>query len=87
MIELNGKPEIEFPIIWNYRIMCNNTQQVREAISRILYSVGIEKFTEGNLSSSGKYITLKASREVHSFDQLHELPTLLGKIDGVRQVL
>ncbi len=84
---MTNSSEIEFPVEWTYRILCENSDKVAADVKAMLGSMGIEKLTKGNASSSGKYITLKTSKVVNSIEELNDLPKKVAALDGVRHVL
>ncbi len=81
------QPEIEFPVDWTYRILCDNSPEVRSSLNAMLDSLGIGEMKEGNVSRTGKYVTFKVKRTVYSMDELHDLPKRLNVIPGIKQIL
>jgi putative lipoic acid-binding regulatory protein len=80
------KPEISYPAEWGYRVVCSSEEEVRAHLLEILGQVEHE-LSAGNVSSSGKYVTLNLKLVVN--DEAHRLriyEQLTGH-DAVRLVL
>lgn len=84
---MQQQPEINFPVDWTYRILCDNQPQVRADLQAKLSSVGVDKMEEGNVSKTGKYITFKVKRNVNSLEELQGFPKELSDVAGVKQIL
>lgn len=84
---MQQQPEINFPVDWTYRILCDNQPQVRTDLQEKLNSLGVDKMEEGNVSKTGKYITFKVKRKVNSLEELQGFPKELSDIAGVKQIL
>ncbi len=82
------QPEIEFPVDWTYRILCENSPVVKTELCSLLNSLGEHTFESGNTSKTGKYITYKVVKKaISNYDELRDLPKRLAVISGVKQVL
>jgi len=84
---MQTQPEINFPVDWTYRILCDNQPQVRTDLQAKLTSLGVDKMEEGNVSKTGKYITFKVKRTVNSLEELQGFPKNLSDVSGVKQIL
>ena len=85
---MNTQPEIEFPADWTYRVLCLDRAGIKEEIETVITPLKPKNGLEvGNKSSSGKYITYKFTTVVHSLKELHGIPQLIAKIEGVKQIL
>lgn len=82
-----AQPEIEFPVDWTYRILCENTPELRVALKEKVNSLGVDKMEEGNVSKTGKYVTFKVKKIVNSMEELHGFPKALQGISGIKQIL
>ena len=82
------QPEIEFPVDWTYRVLCENTPVVKTELCTLLDALGEHSFESGNISKTGKYITYKiVKKAIPNYDELRDLPKRLAVISGVKQVL
>ena len=69
-MELEGKPEIEYPCPWTYRIICTDESAVRAAVFEIV--AGAEHtLVHVQTSASGRYQTLQLDLVVR--DEAHRL--------------
>ncbi len=63
MSPLEGKPEIHYPCIWQYKVIGREHRLIREAIEEICAPVPVS-ITYSHSSSSGKYHSYNAEIEV-----------------------
>ena len=59
------KPNIEYPCLWQYKVIATNGTRVREIISDHLGDAPYS-LSESNRSSSGKYISMNLEVTVYS---------------------
>jgi uncharacterized protein len=60
---LEGKPEIHYPCIWQYKVIGKDHSLIKEAIEEICAPVPVS-ITYSHSSSSGKYHSYNAEIEV-----------------------
>lgn len=88
MIDLNNsQPEIEFPVNWTYRLLCENTEEVKKSLTEKLTELNVKGLQSGNISKTGKYITFKVNKTVNSLEELHGFPKELQSVSGIKQIL
>ena len=84
------KNEIAYPARWEYRIFVESA--VLEAARQIVGAILAEhdehaELTDGDRSSSGKYLALRGRAEVKSKDEAEALGRKLAAVPGVKFVL
>lgn len=79
---LEGKPEIGYPCIWQYKVIGREQQRIEQAIAEICSPVPV-KITYSHSSSSGKYHSYNAEIEVQDdesrlalYRALHDHPDI-----------
>ncbi|MDJ0623005.1 MAG: DUF493 domain-containing protein [Desulfocapsaceae bacterium] len=79
---LEGKPEIHYPCIWQYKVIGREQQRIERAIEEICSPVPV-KITYSHSSSSGKYHSYNAEIEVQDdegrlalYRALHDHPDI-----------
>lgn len=85
MQEINGKPQIDYPTIWEYRIIGKNRQELEEIVKKTFtqdYSL-----KEGQTSSGGKFVSVVVSTQVASEQERNELFAKLKNHPQVSMVL
>jgi putative lipoic acid-binding regulatory protein len=68
MKKLNGKPLMNYPCSWGYKVIGEDDTGLRAAITAIMQDVP-HRVTPSNRSASGKYICLDVDTLVISEDQ------------------
>lgn len=68
MKKLNGKPAMDYPCSWGYKVIGPDDNRLRVAIAAIMQDVP-HSITPSNRSASGKYICLDVEMLVTSEDQ------------------
>lgn len=63
----NKKPEINYPCLWQYKLIGTAKHEILNAIS-IVVGDQDHTITESKKSSTGKYLSLNLELEVHSED-------------------
>jgi uncharacterized protein len=63
MAPLEGKPEIRYPCVWQYKVIGREHSLIKEAIEEICAPVPVS-ITYSHSSSSGKYHSYNAEIEV-----------------------
>ena len=84
------KPEIVYPARWEYRVFVN--ADMLEGARRIIGEILAEQderaeLADGEKSSSGKYLALRARAEVKSKTEAETLGRKLAQVPGVKFVL
>ena len=84
------KNEIAYPARWEYRVFVES--DMLEAARQIVGTILAEhdehaELTDGERSSSGKYLALRARAEVKSKAEAEELGRKLATVPGVKFVL
>lgn len=84
------KNEIVYPARWEYRVFVE--RDMLDAVREILGNILAEQderaeLTDGERSSSGKYLALRARAEVKSKDEAETLGRRLAAVPGVKFVL
>ena len=85
-----NKAEITYPARWEYRVFVET--ELLAAAREILGGILAEQderaeLTDGERSSSGKYLALRARAEVKSRDEAEALGRKLKAVPGVKFVL
>ena len=84
------KNEIAYPARWEYRVFAeaDKLAMVREVVGAILAEHDEHaELTDGDRSSSGKYLALRGRAEVKSKDEAEALGRKLAAVPGVKFVL
>lgn len=85
MQEINGKPQIDYPTMWEYRIIGKDRQELEEIVKKTFaqdYSL-----KEGQTSSGGKFVSVVVSTQVASEQERNELFAKLKNHPQVSMVL
>lgn len=85
MQEINGKPQIDYPTKWEYRIIGKDKKELEEIVKGI-FPQGYE-LKEGQASSGGKFVSIVVTSEVASEEQRNELFAKLKNHPQVSMVL
>lgn len=80
------KPEINYPCLWQYKVIGKVEHEILEAISGV---VGDKDHTicTSNKSSSGKYLSINLELEVHSEDMRNTIFTELQAHPSLRMII
>jgi putative lipoic acid-binding regulatory protein len=80
--------EVEFPVEWQFRIMCDSQVDVTDDLVAVLKSFGVNKFPKtANKSSGGKYLSYAIKVTFHDKASMDLMATQLSQINGVKMVL
>ena len=83
-----NKPELEFPLHWEYKIIATRTD---EAFAAICQAISAHGFTEtpcaSNVSRNGSYVTYTVRMRIESREQLDGLSLALSGCEGVKYLL
>ena len=83
--------EIQFPREWEYRIFCDSSSYETVQLEAKQRVAGMKlsglQLTDGGVSGSGKYRSLRLTVNVASKDEANDLGAALKNIDGVRFIL
>ncbi|HIY43788.1 DUF493 domain-containing protein [uncultured Helicobacter sp.] len=85
MQEINGKPQIDYPTQWEYRIIGKDKKELEEIVKEI-FPQGYE-LKDGQASSGGKFVSIVVSAEVASEQERNELFAKLKNHPQVSMVL
>lgn len=85
MQEINGKPQIDYPTQWEYRIIGKDKKKLEEIVKEI-FPQGYE-LKYGQASSGGKFVSIVVSAEVASEQERNELFAKLKNHPQVSMVL
>jgi putative lipoic acid-binding regulatory protein len=87
MQDLSGrKPEIDYPCRWQFRLIGEERAAMVEAITT-LAGIPADEITEANVSSGGRYLSLKIELVVHDDDERLAYYRLLAAHPAIRMVL
>jgi len=82
------RPQLEFPLPWEFTIIAVRTDEAYEAICAALRDHG---FTEtprsGNVSRNGSYVTYTLCLRMENREQLDNVTRALGQCAGVKYLL
>jgi putative lipoic acid-binding regulatory protein len=83
-----NKPELEFPLHWEYKIIAVRSDEVFAAILEVMKRHG---FTEtpcaSNVSRNGSYVTYTVRMHIESREILDSLGAALAGCEGVKYLL
>ncbi len=85
-----NKNEISYPARWEYRVFveADMLEAARQFIGAILADQDERaELTDGEKSSSGRYLALRARAEVRSKDEAELLARKLAEVPGVKFVM
>ena len=82
------RPELEFPLHWEYRIIAVRTDEAFAAICEVIRAHGFEETpTAGNVSRSGSYVTYSVRMRLETREALDSLSRALAACEGVKYLL
>lgn len=83
-----GNTQIEFPVVWHYKIITEADKPVAEALQEVLNQHKItDKLTAGQVSKNGSYQTYKVSVEFHNKETMDLVSKSIGATAGVKFML
>ena len=83
-----GNTQIEFPVLWHYKIITEADKPVAEELQKVLDSHNItDKLTAGQLSKNGSYQTYKVSVTFHDKATMDLVSKNIGSVPGVKFML
>lgn len=85
MQEIEGKPQIDYPTQWEYRIIGKDKKELEEIVKSIFPSSYTLK--DGNTSHGGKFVSIVVSTEVVSEEERNELFAKLKNHPHISMVL
>lgn len=85
MQQIDGKPQIDYPTMWEYRIIGKNKQELEEIVKDIFPHGYVLK--DGQASSGGKFVSIVVSAEVASEEQRNDFFAKLKNHPQVSMVL
>jgi len=84
---MQQKPEIEFPVKWNYKIIVNDVSAKAE-LEEVLSDHGYSKnVTEGNASKTGKFQAYRVSVTFNDQESMDKLSKAFGSLACVKFML
>ncbi len=83
-----NRPELEFPLHWEYKIIALQGAEALEAICAVIAEHGFSHTpTAGNMSRNGKYITYSVRMHLSTREQLDGLTKAFAGCAGVKYLL
>lgn len=73
----------KFPDVFTFKIMGDNTNQFSADARKIFDGRSDVTFAE-NISRTGKYISISATTEVWTYEELESLYTAISKLNGLK---
>ncbi len=80
------KPEIDYPCTWQYKVIGEDKEAIREAVFDICSKKEIT-FSYSHASSSGKYLSFNAELTVDNEEDRLSIFTRLGKHPAIKVVM
>ena len=81
-----NKPKIEYPCPWQYRLIGEDADAMRKALSSAV-DVGRCIVSEKNRSASGKYVSMEVELIVQNEEERQALYQFLAEHPAIRMVL
>lgn len=82
------RPELEFPLHWEYKIIAARSDETFTAICESIRAHGFEETPKAsNVSRSGSYVTYTVSMRMESREILDSLSGALCACEGVKFIL
>ena len=83
-----NKPELEFPLHWEYKIIAVRSDEAYAAICDVIKSQGFsETPCASNVSRNGSYVTYTVRMHIGSREVLDALSSALAGCEGVKYLL
>ena len=80
--------EIEFPVDWQFRIICDSKTDVTDDLIAVLKEFGVSELPKtANQSSGGKYQSYSVNVTFHDKATMDFMSSKLSAISGVKMVL
>ena len=80
--------EIEFPVDWQFRIICDSNADITDSLIAVLNEFGISELPKtANKSSGGKYLSYSVNATFHDKATMDFMSSKLSAIVGVKMVL
>ena len=73
----------KFPDVFTFKIIGENTNQFSANAKKIFVGRNDVNFVE-NISRTGKYISISATTEVWTYEELESLYTAVSKLEGLK---
>ena len=85
---MDKQAQIEFPVDWNFRIVCDSKVDVSDDLIKVLKSFGVNELPKtANKSSGGKYVSYGIKVTFHDKATMDLMALQLGQVNGVKMVL
>jgi putative lipoic acid-binding regulatory protein len=80
------QPKIDYPCEWEYRIIAQSEESLRQAVSEVL---GAKQYTLSfsNTSKGGKYISFALKTIVAAEKERNDIYVSLRKYDSIKSVI
>ena len=83
-----AKPELDFPLEWNGKLIGVNKEEVFVRIENVLTDFGFNAQVErGNVSAGGRYLTHNVTLVFEHRRIMEGVTNALAAIDGMKMVL
>ncbi|WP_027327151.1 DUF493 family protein [Helicobacter pametensis] len=82
---IEGKPKIDYPTKWEYRVIGENREVLKEIIARMIQKDF--EWRDGQSSSGGRFVCVVVSVEVENQEERDQIFVALKDQDEVRMVL
>lgn len=80
--------KIQFPVKWQFRIICDSQIDVGDSLIAVLNKFGISDLPKtANKSSGGKYLSYSVDVLFHDKDTMDFMARELSAVNGVKMVL
>ena len=82
------RPELEFPLHWEYKIIAVRTDEAFAAICEAIRGHGFEETPQAsNVSRNGSYVTYTVRMRLETREVLDSLSRALAECEGVKYLL
>ncbi len=83
-----NKPELEFPLHWEYKIIAVRSDEAFAAICEVIRGHGFEEAPmASNVSRNGAYVTYTVRMRLETREVLDSLSRALAACEGVKYLL
>lgn len=82
---MKGKPEINYPCVWEYRIIGENAEKISEIVGEIMQTP--YRLESKNRSSKGRFVSMHLSTSVDSEEYRNEIFSLLSSHPEIKMVI
>ncbi len=85
MTEIQGEAQIDFPTIWEFKLIGIN----KEKIEKEIFEVSKKKYeiVFSKMSSGGKYISFNYRIEIENREELQSMYTKLAELESITRVI